>query len=64
MGMSDKWSTDGPICPSCGYLHKPDDGHFYNESGFDMNCGECDYLFTVLPYCSWSWTTRSDKVRS
>lgn len=52
------FSHDGMECPHCGYLNKPDESEHYNESGFELWCGECEYAFLVAPHCSWSWTCR------
>lgn len=51
------FSTNGVECPSCKKLMKPDDSHFYNESGVEMECYHCNASLSVDPYVSWSWTT-------
>lgn len=55
--MSDEtYSTDGPVCPYCGKLHKPDEGFFYNEDYSEQQCWQCDRVFSVRVYISHSWT--------
>lgn len=50
------YSTDGPICPYCKKLHKPDDGYFYSEDFDEQTCYSCNKDFNVSVYVSHSWT--------
>ena len=59
MRAKDAFSTDGVACPFCGYLFVPDENYYYNESGYIFDCPECEAVFKVQPFCSWSWTSRA-----
>jgi DNA-directed RNA polymerase subunit RPC12/RpoP len=52
------YSTDGIKCPCCGYTETPDEASYYDQGGYDFECSECEAKFTVVPYASWSWTSR------
>lgn len=52
------WSTNGPVCPFCDNEITPDEAHYYDESGYDLEC-DCGGHFRVRPHCSWSWSTRA-----
>lgn len=58
MSDTQKFSPDGPICPHCGWLCTPDEAFYYNETGYDLECGECEKKFNVQPNCRWTWFTR------
>lgn len=51
------YSTDGPICPYCGFKHTPDEPEYFDESATTFECGGCDKTFKVKIYISTSWTT-------
>ena len=55
------YNTDGPECPKCGTIWKPDDSYYYDERGFDLECYECETKFSVRPAVYWSWTTKEIK---
>lgn len=52
-----EYSTDGPICPYCGFEHTPDDPDYYNDSNTSFECGECEKSFAVMIDHTTSWTT-------
>lgn len=52
------FSNIGPTCPYCEFGETPDEPFFFNEGGFDLDCGECGKKFIVQPNCSWTWVTR------
>lgn len=52
------YSADGPECPYCGHTSRPDEPNYYNEMGFDLDCGSCGAKFKVFADCSWSWLSR------
>lgn len=55
--QGEQYSTDGPICPYCGYTHPLDDGFFYDESLTAYECESCDKKFSISVYVRTSWTT-------
>lgn len=56
--MKRSYNTDGPECPGCGYVWRPDDSHYFNESGFDLECHECGMNIVVSPNVHWSWSCK------
>lgn len=49
---------DGPECPFCGVVARPDEASYFDERGFDLEC-DCGGRFHVQPECSWQWITRA-----
>ena len=58
--METHYSTEGAICPHCGYMHDPADDNYrlYSEETCVWECGECGEEFAVSVYVSHSWTTK------
>lgn len=57
------FSTEGPTCPGCQKVIRPDEAYHYDETGFDEECPDCGLLFRVHPAASWSWTTKHIEVK-
>jgi transposase-like protein len=55
---------DGPICPSCKRQYVADEGFYYNDRGFEMECDQCRKTFWVQPYTTTTWTTTMPKPTS
>lgn len=52
------WSDgEGPQCPFCGTVFTADDPQYYDESGFEDECGSCGGTIHVQPHISVSWDT-------
>lgn len=53
------FSTDGAICPYCGYEICPHDDNFelYDDGTTEYICQMCGKEFNVSIYVSYSWTT-------
>ena len=49
------YSTDGIECPFCGHTFMPDEASYFDESGYDFKCDECEGVFRVEPQCSWAF---------
>ena len=51
-----QWSSDGIVCPYCGYVHNPSE---YYESAYNedetMYCEACDKKFKFSCHISYSW---------
>jgi hypothetical protein len=54
-----EYSSKYIICPYCGHKRYPDIGgfDFEDESCEEDECEECEEVFILKPYSSWSWTT-------
>jgi transposase-like protein len=52
------FSTDGPTCPHCKATYTPDEGFYFDQNGYEMECDGCGEKFSVQPDCSWSWVGR------
>ena len=59
------YSTDGPECPHCGRQYTPDEPHYFDESGFEIECDgkaadgkDCGKTFKVEVFTQTSWTCR------
>ena len=59
MDAKTAFNTDGVECPFCGHVSVPDEAFYYNQSGYVLDCGECEREFNVQPVCLWSWTSRA-----
>lgn len=57
--LEPSWSTEGPVCPGCGQMWRPDEASYFDERGFELECDECGLVFTVQPTASWSWAGRA-----
>lgn len=55
---SERYSTDGPICPYCGHEETPDEGFYFDEDTTSLECGACGKPYAVTVFNSTSWTTR------
>lgn len=54
------WSNgEGPQCPFCGTVFTADDPQYYDESGFEDECGSCGNVIFIQPYVSTTWTTKA-----
>jgi hypothetical protein len=53
------YSTEGIECPFCGHVFAPDEPQYYDESGYDFECDDCDGVFRVEPQVSWAWRSRA-----
>lgn len=47
---------DQPTCPGCGYVWSTDDGGFYDENGYDLECPECELKLFCSPSVSWTFS--------
>lgn len=61
--MTDEWtptdetySTDGPVCPHCGYQHEHDGGYFYDESLTEFDCEGCGKSVAISVYTLTTWS--------
>ena len=54
------YSTDALICPYCGHENRPEDSGYAlcDENLEDFECTECEEVFKVRVYKSFSWTPR------
>ena len=54
------YSTDAAICPYCGYENRPEDSGYslYDENLEEYECTECEEVFKVRVYKSFSWTPK------
>lgn len=59
----DEFYDDDIICPFCGEKHECDgeDGAFYSEGDHKFSCADCDNVFNVNTYISYSYTTSKIK---
>lgn len=51
----------GPECPKCGACWTADEGYFYDEDGFELEC-DCGTKFHVQPSITTTWTTKAIPV--
>lgn len=54
-----QYSTDGAVCPYCGYIHEPCNVDYviYDEDCDTFDCYNCGKTFNTSVYTSHSWTT-------
>jgi hypothetical protein len=52
------FSDSGPECPNCHSIMHTDEPFFFDESGFEIECAECDVMLSVRPQCSYVWYTQ------
>lgn len=38
--LEESYSTHGPKCPKCGTEYTPDEGFYYDQSGYELDCDE------------------------
>ena len=59
------YSTEGSICPYCGYadLASESEGYIFDESNTTNNCPICDKEYKMNLYISHSWTTSKIKEK-
>lgn len=54
----EQYSTDGAVCPYCGYIHEPCNCDYVIYEDLDsFDCYNCGKSFSVGIYTSHSWTT-------
>jgi hypothetical protein len=52
------YRNDGPQCPYCGEITRPDEAHFYDEDLSDLTCEHCHEEFAVAAHhMGWKWST-------
>ena len=49
-------SNQGPQCPFCGEIVTTDESFYFNEDGYDLDCGKCERKYAVEPRPNWIWT--------
>lgn len=59
--MIETRSSNGPICPHCGFEYTPDEAYFYSEDYTREKCCSCNKEFYVSVYHKITWTCRKDK---
>lgn len=52
------WSDEEIMCPYCHHAFSPDEGSYYDQNGYELDCDECHEVFIVQPQCLWSWSTK------
>lgn len=58
-------SSDGPICPNCGYQFVVDDSGYYDRVNYtEDECAACGEAFVVEVQHHTSWTTRKRRRSS
>lgn len=51
-------SSDGPVCPKCGYTFTPDEDYYFDGFRYrEDECPECGITFTVEIEHEVVWTT-------
>jgi len=49
---------DGPKCPHCGYVQRPDDAHYFDEDTTSLSCNSCGKDFAVyVQHMGFRWST-------
>lgn len=56
---TERYNRDGPECPYCGHVETIDEAFYYDETGFDIECGNCAKHYQCAPHSSWSWTSNA-----
>jgi DNA-directed RNA polymerase subunit RPC12/RpoP len=56
----DTYSDDGPVCPYCQHLHRPDDSGYYVNGGFD--CASCGKEFEMTVDVVHWWDCRAKEA--
>lgn len=59
-----EYRSDGPQCPYCGHVHRPDEPFYYDEASTEMHCDRCEKRFTLECIdTGWRWTTAPELER-
>lgn len=49
---------DGPKCPHCGFVQRPDEAHFFDEDWCDATCSSCGKDYRVhVHHMGFRWST-------